>query len=56
MIVVNKNKEACIQNLVNTEFQNDENALQKATDSVNEYYHFLQGVKQIYASNIMEAD
>lgn len=60
MILINKNRDSCIENLVkdfvDKEKISEESALIKANESVDEYYHFLKGVKEIYASNILEVD
>lgn len=54
IMIVNKNRADCIRNLVETAFKDldETTALQKANDSLDEYYLYLQGVKQIYQSNI----
>jgi adenylate kinase len=60
MILINRSRETCVGNLVKDlvekEKISEESALVKANESVDEYYHFLKGVKEIYASNILEVD
>lgn len=59
IMILNKDRDTCIKNLVEyfTKDGSDENtALVKANESLDEYYHFLKGVKQTYQSSIIESD